>query len=280
MGSEEGGKFSGSIRVSAENACVSKGYTNGERFGFGVLCATIFCARISATASVKKKPHFKLCLMRVIIFAFIAPSGINGRTLRAIAFRSSAKPPVLTHACGVWVRYKKTKQQGFTSPPLRRKSSSLKSRWAFLHIFTLVQRLPTKDRESGKLGRRYLRRTVASADSGYPARAEKPRANRGVEYLDGRDYIIVSMASMITKRRNNQWNCPRMCASTKTPDWWKNCGTPWRKTADIVLAGSCARRKTAASARSSGNSSPIPNLPDSVTANSITRRIELWKYFT
>ena len=37
-----GGKFYVSIHVSFANACVSKDYANGERFGFGSLWSTIF----------------------------------------------------------------------------------------------------------------------------------------------------------------------------------------------------------------------------------------------
>ena len=44
MGSEEGVNSPFLIRVSFANSCVSKSYANGEWFGFGVICATIFCA--------------------------------------------------------------------------------------------------------------------------------------------------------------------------------------------------------------------------------------------
>ena len=38
-----GSKFYVLIRVSFANACVSNGYKNGERFGFGDVGAPIFC---------------------------------------------------------------------------------------------------------------------------------------------------------------------------------------------------------------------------------------------
>ena len=91
-----GGKFYVSIHVSFANACVSKGYANGEWFGFGVICATIFCALIlTATMPTGNRlgkrnlPPFPVCPL-------IAPRP-TWPDFGAIALRSSVSPPVLTH---------------------------------------------------------------------------------------------------------------------------------------------------------------------------------------
>jgi len=96
-----GGKFYVSIHVSFANACVAKGYKNREWFGFGDECATIFCVLIPATMPSGQRLGKPVCRRFPLCLSSLANTGWP--VFAAIALRSSAAPPVLTHAFGVWV---------------------------------------------------------------------------------------------------------------------------------------------------------------------------------